>query len=46
MTIDPVRGWFEITHCDYKRVITIENLVENMWMTRYLWQKEITYDQV
>ena len=33
--IDPVTGWSEITQYDDKRAISIENLVETMWLTRY-----------
>ena len=43
--IDHVTGWFEITQYDDKRAISIANLIENMWMSRYLRPMEITYDQ-
>ena len=43
--IDPVTGWFEIAQFDDKRVISIVNLVETMWMSRYPIPIEITYDQ-
>ena len=42
---DPVTGWFEITQYDDKISITIANLVETMWLTRYPRPTEITYDQ-
>ena len=45
MRIDPVTGWFEIEQYEDKRVISIENLVETTWLSRYPRQKEITYDQ-
>ena len=43
--IDPVTGWFEITRYDDKRAISIANLVETTWLTRYPRPMEITYDQ-
>ena len=43
--IDPVTGWFEIVQYDDKRSITIANLVETAWLSRYPISKEITYDQ-
>ena len=43
--IDPVKGWFEITQYDNKRAVPIANLVETMWLTRYPWTTEISYDQ-
>ena len=32
--IDPVTVWFEITQYNYKREISIANLVEAMWLYR------------
>ena len=43
--IDPVTGWFKITQYNDKISISIEKLVETMWLTRYPRPKEITYDQ-
>ena len=43
--IDPETRWFEITQYNYKISISIGNLVENMWLSRYLRPTEITYDQ-
>ena len=43
--IEPVTGWFEITQYDDKIAISIANLVETMWLTRYPIPMEITYDQ-
>ena len=40
-----VTGWFEITKYNNKRVISITNLVENTWLSRYPRTMEITYDQ-
>ena len=43
--IDPVTGWFEITQYDDKRAISITNLVETTWLSRYPRPIEIKYDQ-
>ena len=43
--IEPVTGWFEITKYDDKRAISIADLVETIWLTRYPIPMEITYDQ-
>ena len=33
--IDPVTGWFEIAQYNDKIAISIADLVETMWMSRY-----------
>ena len=43
--IDPVTGWFEVIRYDYKIAITIANLGETAWLSRYPRPIEITYDQ-
>ena len=43
--IYPVTMWFEIMHYGYKRVISIKNLVDTTWLTRYPRPMEITNDQ-
>ena len=43
--IDYIIGWFKITQYNYKRVISIVNLVENKWLSRYPIPMEIMYDQ-
>ena len=43
--IDPVTGWFEVIQYDDKIAISITNLVETTWMSRYPIPIEITYDQ-
>ena len=43
--IDIITGWFKITQYEDKRAISIANLVETMWLTRYPRPTEITYDQ-
>ena len=34
--LDLVTRWFKITQYDNKRAISIANLVETTWLTRYL----------
>ena len=43
--LDHVIGWFKITQYNYKRGISIVNLDETKWLTRYPGPMEITYDQ-
>ena len=43
--LDPVTGWFEVLRYDDKRAITIANLVETTWLSRYPRPIEIAYDQ-
>ena len=43
--IDPITGWFEVIQYNDKRAITIADLVETAWMSRYPIPIEITYDQ-
>ena len=43
--IDPATGWFEIVQYDDKRAISIANLVEQQWLSRYPWPSLITYDR-
>ena len=44
--INPVTGWFEVVLYYDKKEITIANLVETTWLSRYPRPIEITYDQV
>ena len=41
----PVTIWFKVTQYDDKRAISIENLVQTTWSTRYPRPMEIMYDQ-
>ena len=45
MMIGPVTRWIEISEYNDKRAISIANLVETTWMSRYPRPMEITYDQ-
>ena len=42
---DPVTGWFGVVWYDDKRAITISNLAETTWLSRYPRPIEITYDK-
>ena len=43
--IYPVNVWFELIKYYDKKSMTIANLVETKWMSRYPWPTEITYDR-
>ena len=43
--IDPATGWFEIHQYDDKRSITVANIVEQQWLSRYPWPTRITMDR-
>ena len=43
--IDPATGWFEIAEYDDKRSITVANITEQEWFTRYPWPNKITFDR-
>ena len=44
--IDTIVGWLKKTEYNDKYAITIANLVESMWLTRYTWSTGIKYDQI
>jgi transposase InsO family protein len=43
--IDPATGWFEIHQYDDKKSITVANIVEQEWFSRYPWPTQITFDR-
>jgi exonuclease VII small subunit len=43
--IDPATGWFEIHQYDNKESITIANIAEQEWFSRYPWPTQVTYDR-
>ena len=43
--IDPVIGWFEITYCNDNKSSMIAIKVETMWLDRYPYPIDVTYDQ-
>jgi hypothetical protein len=42
---DPATGWFEIHEYDDKRSITVANITEQEWFSRYPWPTQVTYDR-
>ena len=43
--IDPATGWFEIHQYDDKFSITVANIVEQEWFSRYPWPTMVTFDR-
>ena len=43
--IDPATGWFKIHQYDDKKSITIANIAEQEWFSRYPWPTQITVDR-
>ena len=43
--IDPATGWFEVHQYDDKRSITVANIVEQEWLSRYPWPTQVTFDR-
>ena len=43
--INPATRWLEIVQYSDKKSITIANLVEQTWLSRYPWPTLITYDR-
>ena len=43
--IDPATEWFEIAQYDDKKSITVANIVEQQWLTRYPRPSLITLDR-
>ena len=43
--IDPATGWFEIHQYDDKQSITVANIVEQEWFSRYPWPTQVTFDR-
>jgi hypothetical protein len=44
--IDPATGWFEIYQYDDKRSITVANITEQEWFSRYPWPTQITFEWI
>jgi hypothetical protein len=42
--IDPATGWFEMREIPNKEAITIANLIEQTWFTRYPWPSQVIFD--
>jgi hypothetical protein len=43
--IDPATGWFEIQQYDNKQSITVANIIEQEWFSRYPWPKQVKFDR-
>ena len=43
--IDPATGWFEMVRIPNKEAITIADLAEQTWFTRYPWPQKIIFDR-
>jgi len=43
--IDPATGWFEMKQVEDKEAITVAEVVEQTWLTRYPWPTQIVYDK-
>src|SRR5687768_17805497 len=43
--IDPASGWYEIHQYDDKKSITVANIAEQEWFSRYPWPTQVTYDR-
>ena len=43
--IDPATGWFEVVQYPDKKAITVANLIEQQWLTRYPWPSIMTYNK-
>ena len=43
--IDPATGWFEMVRIPNKEAITVANLAEQTWLTRYPWPQRIIFDK-
>jgi transposase InsO family protein len=43
--IDPATGWFELREIPNKEALTVANLVEQTWLTRYPWPNQIIFDR-
>jgi hypothetical protein len=41
--IDPATGWFEIQQYYDKQSITVANILEQEWFSRYPWPTQVTF---
>ena len=44
--IDPATGWFKIQQYDDKQSITVANIIEQEWFSRYPWPTQVTLTEV
>ena len=45
MMIDPAISWFEMKPLINKKAITVADIVEQNWLTRYPWPETLIYDR-
>jgi hypothetical protein len=45
MMTDPATGWFEMREIPNQEAITIANLIEQTWLTRYPWPNQIVFNR-
>jgi hypothetical protein len=43
--IDPATGWFEMKEIPNKEAITIANIIEQTWLSRYPWPTQVILDR-
>jgi hypothetical protein len=43
--IDPATGWLEIQQYDDKQSITVANIKDQEWFSRYPWPTQVTFDR-
>src|SRR5687767_3535342 len=43
--IDPASGWFEIHQYDDRKSITVANIAEQEWFSRYPWPNQASFDR-
>jgi hypothetical protein len=43
--LDPATRWFEIQQYDDKQSITVANIIEQEWFSRYPWPTQVTFDR-
>eukprot|EP00957_Ditylum_brightwellii_P042176 3194266-Ditylum_brightwellii.AAC.1 len=43
--IDPATGWFEMAEIKTKLADVIANVIEQIWLNRYLWPTEVVLDR-
>jgi hypothetical protein len=43
--IEPATQWFEIQQYDDKQSITVANVVEQEWFSRYPWPTQVTFNR-
>src|SRR5687767_11779488 len=42
--IDPASGWFEIHQYDIKKLVTVANIAEQEWFSKYPWLSQVIFN--